>query len=353
MNSEQKYIDWERVFSYDSRLSMVVASRGRGKTYGLRKQFVNDYLKNGYRFVEVCRYKSQINDVLTGYFDNLIKDNIFPNYIFKTEGAKAYISVKVDEGEKPKWELFGYFVALSDYQNIKKRTFANVKRIVLDEAIIERLDKHHHYLSQEWTILQSVVDSVLREKPGENRGRIYLLSNACDLVNPYFTALRITEAPKYGFTRYNKKRFVLYYEEPGEFVEARKVDTLAGIMADFAGDVSTSFNNEFGNANKDFIAEKPKNARFEFGVRYLNQSFGIWSDWKNGYYYVNEKIPANSERPVYALTAKDNRANLIVARRAEKVFKAFAEMFYAGIIRYDSPGTRENFVCILSLFGVR
>ena len=348
-----RFIDWPRIFSYDALLTMVAGARGRGKTFGLRRQFVADWLNSGWRFVEVCRFKSQLQDVATGYFDALIRKGLFPDHVFKTEGGRAYIAEKPDEGEKPAWQLFGYFVALSDYQNIKKRTFANVKRIVLDEAIIERLDAHHHYLRQEWQILQSVCDSVLREEPGENRGRVYLLANACDLVNPYFVALGIDRAPKFGFTKYNGGRFLLYYEEPGEYAEEKRISTLAGIMGDFAGDTDVSVYNRFSGSNTDFVEDKPRDARFEFGVTYLQQDFGIWADYTRGYYYVNRKIPANTGKPVYALTARDNRANVIVAKRAEKALTIFAELFYAGLVKYDSPGTRESFISVLSLFGVR
>lgn len=347
------FIDWPRIFSYDALLTMVAGARGRGKTFGLRRQFVADWLNSGFRFVEVCRYKSQLSDVSAGYFDALIRKGLFPGHIFKTEGGRAYIAEKPADDEKPKWQLFGYFVALSDYQNIKKRTFANVKRIVLDEAIIERMDAHHRYLKQEWAILQSVCDSVLREEPGENRGRVYLLANACDLVNPYFVALGVDRAPAYGFTKYNGGRFLLYYEEPGDYAEAKREGTLAGVMGDFAGDTAVSVYNRFAGANEDFIEEKPANAKFEFGISYLSQQYGIWSDFSRGFYYVNKKIPANTNRPVYALTARDNRANVVVAKRAEKTLMIFAELFYAGIVKYDSPGTRETFVQVLSLFGVR
>ena len=352
-NAAGQYIDWPRIFSYDALLTMVAGARGRGKTFGLRRQFVADFLNSGFRFVEVCRFKSQLQDVATGYFDALVRKGLFPDHVFKTEGGRAYVAEKPPEGEKPKWQLCGYFVALSDYQNIKKRTFANVKRIVLDEAIIERMDAHHHYLRQEWQIMQSVCDSVLREEPGENRGRVYLLANACDLVNPYFVALGIDRAPKYGFTKYNAGRFLLYYEEPGEYAEEKRTGTLAGIMGDFAGDTEVSVYNRFAGANEDFVEYKPKDAKFEFGIHYLDRDFGIWADYATGYYYVNGKIPANTSRPVYALTARDNRANVIVAKRAEKALLVFAELFYANLIKYDSPGTRESFVSVLSLFGVR
>ena len=52
-----------------------------------------------------------------------------------------------EHGEKPEWHLIGYFGALTEAQAMKKRTYSKVKRILLDEAVIDkRLDRFHNYL---------------------------------------------------------------------------------------------------------------------------------------------------------------------------------------------------------------
>ena len=53
------YYDWGTTLSYDADVTQVVTLRGKGKTYGLRKQFVKDFLKDESRFVEVCRFKTR------------------------------------------------------------------------------------------------------------------------------------------------------------------------------------------------------------------------------------------------------------------------------------------------------
>ena len=51
------FYDWERTLSYDADITMVIGARGYGKTYGLRRQFLRDYIGKGYRFVEVVQLK--------------------------------------------------------------------------------------------------------------------------------------------------------------------------------------------------------------------------------------------------------------------------------------------------------
>ena len=208
------YYDWGTTLSYDADVTQVVTLRGKGKTYGLRKQFVKDFLKDESRFVEVCRFKDEISDVMDGYFDKLIEKEEFPNHVFKTERKAAFIAKKPKDGEKPQWKQIGYFVALSQMQRSKKKTFRNVYRIVLDESILDYHDRYHDYLPNEFSLLANIVDSCARQRAGEKRKhepRVYLLANACDLMNPYFIRYGIKEEPNFGYSWHAGKTFLLHY----------------------------------------------------------------------------------------------------------------------------------------------
>ena len=102
------------------------------------------YEQRGERFVEVVRYASELDDFSTGYFNKFEEKNEFPGKMFKVEARRAYIAdVPMDVEEAPEWELFGYFVALTNYHQVKKITFANVRKIIFDEAAIEPDDNYH------------------------------------------------------------------------------------------------------------------------------------------------------------------------------------------------------------------
>ena len=42
-----------------------------------------------------------------------------------------------------------------------------------------------------------------------------------------------------------------------------------------------------------------------------------------------------------------------MARRAEGPLRGFADLYYIGIIRYETPYIKERFIEVLNLFGVR
>ena len=352
-----KFYDWNKTLSYDADVTMVVGARGIGKTYGLRLQFIRDWIKDGSRFVELVRHKNELSDFSATYFDRIDTNEEFPNYIFKTTPRHAYIAEKPEnEDTKPVWHLIGYFGALTEAQAMKKRTYSKVKRMLLDEAVIDkRLDRYHNYLPNEFGILANILDSVSRERAEtkySDRCRVYLLGNACDLLNVYFAAYGVSEIPPYGYSWHKGKTMLLHYVKDNEYAKAKSVDTVAGRMLADTTDELIASANEFVQGNKDFVFKKPKTAKFYFGIVYLNMKFGVWADYKEGYYYVTQKIPNNAEN-VFALTASDNRTNYIMARRAEGVLKGFTDLYYLGIIRYETPYIKEKFIEVLNLFGVR
>ncbi len=351
------YYDWNKTLSYDADVTMVVGARGIGKTYGLRLQFIRDYIKNGDRFVELTRHMKQLSDFTSSYFVRMDENDEFPDYVFRTNTKNAYIAKRPEEGEKPKWEICGYFGALTMAQDMKKWTFSKVKRILLDEAIIDkRIDKYHRYLTNEFSILANIVDSVSRERPDTDysaRPHIYLLGNSCDLLNPYFNVYDIGEEPKEGYSWHAGKSMLLHYVKNAEYAKAKTTDTVAGRMLDRTLDGLIASGNEFLRQSNDFVYKKPKNAKFQMGLVYMEKNYGIWLDDRNGYYYITRKIPKNTKKPIFALTAEDNKVNYIAARKAEAALRGFVDLYYMGIVRYETSTLKTEFYEILGLFGVR
>lgn len=350
------YYDWNKTLSYDADVTMVIGARGIGKTYGLRLQFIRDFIKDGSRFVELTRHKNELSDFSATYFNRIIENEEFPDYVFKTTPRHAYIADKPEKDEKPKWKLCGYFGALTEAQAMKKRTYSKVKRMLLDEAVIDkRLDRYHNYLPNEFGILANILDSVSRERKetsNSDRCRVYLLGNACDLLNVYFAAYGINDEPKIGYSWHKGKTMLLHYVKDVIYASEKSKETVAGRMLSNTADELVASANEFLRASNDFVFKKPKHAKFYFGIVYRDLKFGVWADFKDGLYYVTDKIPKNAT-PVYALTASDNKINYIMAKRAEGVLRSFVDLYYVGIIRYETPYIKERFIEILNLFGVR
>ena len=84
-----KYYDWDATFSRQTgtqgEFCIVAGGKGIGKTFGLRLKCINEYIKKGFRFVEICRTKEERSQVEDGYFSKLQHDGFFKDYIFKVE----------------------------------------------------------------------------------------------------------------------------------------------------------------------------------------------------------------------------------------------------------------------------
>lgn len=353
-----KYYDWEKTLSYNADISFVTAVRGKGKTYGIRKFFVKRFLETGEQFCEIVRYKSELSSVTRGYFEKLQANNEFPDYIFKTVGKTAFVARDPGEdGGKPDWQECGYFEPLSGAGTVKKTTFPNVRNIVMDEAIIDRqISPHQRYLPNEYAILCNVVDSVTREHPEDPnyiKPRIFLLANACDLLNPYFAAFGVKSIPREGFTWFKNKTVILHYSRDKADAEEKLTKTVSGRMIAGTQAATVAAYNAFPNDNQEFIEPKPKNAKYEFGIRFDGYNFGVWCDYDGGNYHIVRKIPKNSNRPVLALSTKDNGINYLMAKKSTPAIKMLLDLYYLNCVRYDSIHTRDKFLQIIGYLGVR
>ena len=353
------YYDWHKTLSYDADVTMVIGPRGIGKTFGLRMQCIKDFLRDGSRFVEVVRFKAELSGVADGYFNRLQDMPDFDDYVFKTDARYGWIAKAPKEDEngtqKPQWQLLCYFTALSDAQRLKKRTFDKVRRIIFDESILESSDRYHNYLPNEFGILANLVDTVSRERADTKgiRPRVYLLGNACDLSNPYFAHYRVGTDLKYGYRWYAGKTFLFHYVESGEYGREKLAGTVAGRMMRGTDAAKIAIDNAFTGMSTEFVKAKPKRAKFTFGIICNGKRFGVWVDLQGGLYYVTNSMPRNTDKPIYALTAEDNRINYIAARSANAVLSHFKEIYYLNLIRYQTITVKRDFrEEVLRMFGI-
>ena len=366
--TEEGYIDWPRVMSYEAPYNLIIDARTRGKTYGLRKYALRqDYVRRHKRYVELTRTKSMLEgsaSLQAGYFarfeSDYCADPVLCDYLLKTEGRYGYVAKRPEEGKKPQWDVLSYFIALTDAQETKNRStgFKPVKRFIFDEAIIDRsLDNVHDYLPGEIEAVSSIITSVTRERPDtprRDRSALYLLGNACDLTCPWLAHFGITEEPPVGFSWHYDKRCLVWYGPPSE-EWGRAMDATVGgalIAGTDAGEAATR--NRFANDGETYYPKQPKGATFDFGIAHQGHVWGVWLDWREGYYYVVEGLPKSLDgSPVYALTAADARPNYVLARRAQKSLEGFADLYYLGIVRYQNRAVKGAFLDAMRLYGIR
>ena len=128
------YNDLSKVLSYNAFLNFIIGERGVGKTYPSTKFTGKQFIKKGYEFVYVRRYKTELSKSMSGFYDALNKnialgkEEDLKGHTFYTKGNKMYIDDKVA----------GYGMTLTTAQDYKSSNFPNVKYIIFDEFIIDK-----------------------------------------------------------------------------------------------------------------------------------------------------------------------------------------------------------------------
>lgn len=351
-----KFYDWEKTFSYQTgtngEICLVLGAKDIGKTFGLRLACVRRFIKHGERFCEICRTNEEMKAVAPGYFDKLQAAGFFKEYVFKVERNCGYIALRPVGDEKPEYRLICYFVALTNFQREKKRTYLQPSRFIFDEAIIDTLDKHHRYLKDEFLILAQLLDSVSRQQPGDGyRYRLFLIGNAVDLTAPYFKHLGINKIPEFGYHFYKNKTVLLHYVEPWD-ADDRKAYTLVGRMLAGNDEAATIFDNEFRDTTGGEICSKTADAKYTFGIKWGKIVFAVWIDKRKGLWFVTSKAPKDAAN-VYTLTKRDSSVNYTMVSRTHGVLKVLPEIYRLGGLRYESPAIREAFFEVLAFIGIK
>lgn len=351
-----KFYDWHKTMSRQTgtngEITLVLGAKDIGKTFGLRKVCIERFIKHEELFCEICRTNEELKAVQHGYFDKIQNAGFFTEYIFKTEKNSGYIAIKPLDDEKPVWRLICYFVALTNFQREKKRTFVCPKRFIFDEAVIDVKDRYHRYLPDEFLILANLLDSISRQQPNSDYNYyLYILGNAVDLTCPYLRNLGINKIPDFGYSFYKNKTVLLHYVEPWDSAD-RKTQTLVGRMLDGHEESAVIFDNEFADTTGKEIARKTSNAKFRFAFKWGKITFAIWVDNKRALWYVNTKCPKDAKN-VYTLTKKDSTVNYQVIERSAPIIEMLIQIYYIGGLRYDSASTREAFFEVLSFIGIK
>ena len=351
-----RFYDWDKTFSYQTgtngEICLVLGAKDIGKTFGLRKKCVERFLKYGELFCEICRTNEEMKAVAPGYFSKLQAAGFFQEYVFKVERNCGYIARKPVSDEKPVWKLICYFVALTNFQREKKRTYVCPRRFIFDEAIIDTLDRHHRYLKDEFLILAQLLDSVSRQQPGSDiRYNVYLIGNAVDMTAPYFRHLGINKIPDFGYHWYKNKTVLLHYVEPWDS-EERKARTLVGRMLAGNEESATIFDNEFRDTTGGEIERKSPEAKYAFAIKWGKVVFAVWIDNKEHIWYISTKLPKDASN-IYTLTKRDSSVNYQVLARTSDLLRILPDIYSFGALRYESASLREAFFEVLSFVGIK
>lgn len=364
------YIPFGRVLSYNADISIIIGARGCGKTFAMRERLLKDWLRDGSRFAVITRHDNSIPSVARDFFGLLAKPDgsgeaasvVMRSHRFRfkrVEGTMFVHEIPRDEWDNPAyvvpkgaWDIIGYFASLSLAEHYKELTYARVKRIVMDEAIIEHPRPRHDYLGNEFTLFAGLVDSIGREHTGGVPPHVYLLGNSGSVVNPYFGAFGIGELPAQGFTWHCGKRVLLYVHTDIDYSNSKR-GTVAGFLESLTPDAAMVLDNEFLDDTKDMIANKTNHASFVWAMIVDGVRIGVWYDENYSIFYLNERVP-NGTTQIYALTGTDHKVAYVLAHSREMFIGELVEAYRIGRVRFESVFVRRVFEQrVAPMYGVK
>ena len=312
------YYDITKVLSYNAFLNFLIGERGCGKTYSLTKFFIKQFINKGYQFAYVRRFKSEIKDNASQFFDAMISNEEFKNHKLEVKGNKFYIDEKVA----------GFAMTLTTAQNKKGSNFPEVKYIMFDEFIIE--DDMHYYLNNEVMSFLGLIESIARLRDIN----VFLLGNAGSLVNPYFSFFNITLPYNSDIKLYKDNTILVNYMKNEVYREAKK-KTKFGTLVEGTPYSEYAIDNNFKDDNRDFIEKKTGKSRCIFGLKYKNNTFGVWTDYDVGKIFVSYD---NNSLLVFATTKDDMTPNTMMLSIAKEYhsFKQFIKNYKLGNVYYEN-----------------
>ena len=292
--TEDGWINWDYLYNETTLFCDVVGARGTGKTYGLLKYVV----EKGHKFIFLRRLQSQINTIAGGTesnpFNKLNADMGWTIQPVKKSGQICFFSTYKENNKTViDGDLLGYAMALSTVATIRGGDWSNVDCIIFDEHIAMAGERP---IKSEFEMFLHFVETVNRNREllGEKPVKVFLLGNANQLCNPYYsgwkfmkTALRMLRGGQMMFRAKEGNRIMILLQDSE--ISRKKAGTMLYASAD-SNFIRNALDNVFYTDATKVRNEKLKNCQHVVSVGEI----GIYRLKTDGDYYVSETIGRNN-----------------------------------------------------------
>lgn len=326
------YYSVYEALTHNKLINFVISSRGLGKTFSAKEWAIKDFKKSGSQFIYVRRYKEELKKPKKTFFDDLIKENKFPNDEFEIKGDIIYVN----------GEVAGNFISLSTAKIQKSTPFPMVNKIIFDEFIID--NGFYHYLPDEVINFLEMYWTIARDRDC----RVFFLSNAITITNPYFMYfnIKINNMSK----RFHHFGDILVELPQDKEHEEKMYNTRMGKIVKGTAYGDYAISNKFYRDSDTFIAKKTGKARHYFTFKYKDNFYYIWVDWSEGKYFIShDKDPY--QEIVFSLTQSDHSPNTMLLKgRKDRFLSDFVENYKLGNVYYEDINLKNIFFEIIKLF---
>lgn len=292
--------------SFNFSTIILIGGRGIGKTYGVLKHFVKDFIYNGNQFVWLRLTETECDKIKQDGGEKFLGEvcNSF-RYPVKYDVVNETIMLNGKIG--------GYIIPLSTYRKYKGNNYRHVKNFALDEFIEEKgarifYNKVRSYLN--------MIETVFRTRKD---GCVYLMANSLDNGDSLLKLFNFN-LKNYGYYINKRKSCICLYLKNSDKYNKLREGSISQRTIEGTEYEEQIVNNAF---SQDFLIDKkPSRCTFLCNCYINNDKFTVWV--KDNIYITeyNDKL----NRPIQTSNIKElvEGVSLINKILWEKLKNAYA-----------------------------
>lgn len=194
-NNTFKYYSYKEIDKHKATYNLIIGQRSNGKTFGMLKKILDEYLKTGTPSAYIRRLDEQIKPTYISFLFNPLAEYVAEKtngkynsfdyrlrafYLMRTETDEVGNTKKTKE-KTPFCRLY----SINAHDTSKGADAGKVRYVVFDEFITRQ-----YYLTNEFVMFQNVLSSIIRNRDGV---QIYMLANTVNKFCPYFSDMGIKD----------------------------------------------------------------------------------------------------------------------------------------------------------------
>ena len=316
-----------KVLSYNALFNFIIGERGIGKTTGVLKFFIKDFLKNGRQFVYIRRYADDLKEANRSFFDNIIAQNFFPDTDFKVKPTKAGAEYYING------QLAGFGIPLTQSIKYKSKPFPDVHNICFDEFLL--IKGTQRYITNEVTVFLELYETIARLRDDV---RVFFLGNAGSSTNPYFRYFHLT-LPYGSEAKLFKEGTILVYYSRNDAYRAAKKATRFGKIVTGTKYGEYAIDNKFFGENAAFVHKKTGKCVDWFNITIDGTTYGVWSNSEEKAMYISSDI---TNENTFVLMKADHDEDKTLINNRDIHIATIQEYYRNGRLFFDNEQIKSR-----------
>lgn len=325
----------------EPEIYLCTSNRSAGKTTFFGRYLVNQFKRKKKKFGLLYRYSYELSDCEDKFFAEIGR-LFFPNDAMTAESRARGKFKELFLNEEP----CGYAIAINDSENIKKLShlMADMETLFFDEFQSES----GKYVPDEIKKFVSIHFSLAR---GGGKAvkhlPVIMCGNTVTLINPYYTALGISERLRNDTKFLRGNGFVL---EAGFVASVGNEQKKSGFNRAFAGNsyIQYASENVYLNDNRAFIEKPNGKSNYLATVKCDGKNYGIREFPEFGFVYCDNKPDMTFPLKI-SVTTDEHETNYIMLRNNDNFLRVMRFYFERGCFRFKNIECKHAILKTLTL----